>query len=401
MMTKDDHRVRMESAALSNRQIWRYSFPILLQSLADDFVLPFFVIYLVRHLGVEPSAAAGIFGTSITVNIFLKIFIGRWIDHLDAIVSARIGMGATVILPAVLLLTDNLSILSIALIVSAAGASMFSMSIINILYAELTHAEARLAVSHVYAVGNFATMIPATFVVVTGVDILPALFILALSLGITSTVAFFLSFHVSVQSKKEDVSNDDQPFRWASLFVVLFIGISFSAIYPQWNSVVPVAIDGVRLFDKDVYPMLILANGSLVVLLQPLYRRLCRRYPTGEIALMGSISILIAYGILCFNHHTPWMLFFYMIMMTIGESTVAPAIVSYIGENAPKSRRSTWMGFYGATRISGGVSIAAGGWVLQEYGQSIYFYSTFALSIPLILSTTFLAFYSRTKNQLQ
>ena len=163
--------------------------------------------------------------------------------------------------------------------------------------------------------------------------------------------------------------------------------------YVQWQSTIATYTQSINISLKQ-YSVLWTINGALIVLAQPLIAPIIRKFGnnlkgqiiTGIVIFMGSFALAgIAHDFRGFAAA--------MVILTIGEMLVWPAVPTIADQLAPKGKNGFYQGIVNSTATGGRmVGPLLGGILVDMYGMSMLFIVLMAL---LIVAIFIAAFYDR------
>lgn len=143
--------------------------------------------------------------------------------------------------------------------------------------------------------------------------------------------------------------------------------------YVQWQSNISAYTQEIGISLKD-YSLLWTANGILIVLGQPVLSAFIKKLPSLKIQMAAGIVIFIASMLIAANSGSFTGFLAAMIVMTLGEMLVWPAVPTVANELAPRNRSGLYQGMVNSTSTAGKmVGPVLGGLVADTFGMSVLF----------------------------
>lgn len=386
-----------ESQDLGTGTIFRYSVLGLLPSLAASSIIPFLSTYLFKIVGVSPSNIGWLLGASATFAAAFSIASGKIVDRFDRRLVARAGSVMLCALPLAMVLSIGPFGITVALLTTYVGSSLFGSTVSNLIYTELSDAVAPKAYSYYYAAHNSGIFFSPLLVFLLGYDRMDLIFRLSLFLNVGIVLCFWHYFrNVKARTERSQPEKDRHLDSAApALWACIAFGACYSLIYQQYFTNIPLAIGDVKIFNRDVYPVLVAINGLLVVIFQLVYVRLCDRFRSLALLRFGVVSVMASLVALLVASHSTAGLIVFASLFSFGEALINPAIVSVLMQVAPNERKASWLGAYSASRLVSGLSIATGAQILGHAGAGVFLWAVVIGGLPLTLLTSLLPRYLR------
>ncbi|EIT85525.1 putative efflux transporter [Fictibacillus macauensis ZFHKF-1] len=159
--------------------------------------------------------------------------------------------------------------------------------------------------------------------------------------------------------------------------------------YVQWQSTIAVYTQEAGV-SKRLYSLLWTVNGALIVLLQPVLAFIVKKWITSvkKQILTGYVIFMISFWLAGYVHEFPGFLAA-MIILTLGEMFVWPAVPSIANDLAPKGKTGFYQGVVNSTATAGRmIGPLFGGMIADIWGMNIVFIvliGLFVISIVLTL----------------
>ncbi len=143
---------------------------------------------------------------------------------------------------------------------------------------------------------------------------------------------------------------------------VVFIWMS----YAQWQAVISVYMRSLG-YSLASYSLLWTINGVLIVVGQPLIAAVVRRFLKGLRAEMIAGTLLFAAAFVLIWQHPRYEWFIVgMVILTLGEMLVLPALPAAVGELAPAGRMGLFQGVLGGAASAGRMIGPVGGGAMYD-----------------------------------
>ncbi|EDL65033.1 MDR family MFS transporter [Bacillus sp. SG-1] len=158
--------------------------------------------------------------------------------------------------------------------------------------------------------------------------------------------------------------------------------------YVQWQSTIASYTQDINISLKQ-YSLLWTINGALIVLAQPVLSKMIRRFENNlkmQIQI-GIVIFMISFGVAAVSDVFQ-MFAIAMIIMTIGEMLIWPAVPTIANDLAPKGREGFYQGIVNSTATGGRmVGPLLGGIIVDGFGISVLFTSLIGLFAVAIVFT--------------
>ena len=158
--------------------------------------------------------------------------------------------------------------------------------------------------------------------------------------------------------------------------------------YVQWQSTIASYTQEINISLKQ-YSLLWTINGALIVLAQPVLSKMIRRFENNlkmQIQI-GIVIFMISFGVAAVSDVFQ-MFAIAMIIMTIGEMLIWPAVPAIANDLAPKGREGFYQGIVNSTATGGRmIGPLLGGIIVDGFGISVLFTSLIGLFAVAIVFT--------------
>jgi MFS family permease len=173
---------------------------------------------------------------------------------------------------------------------------------------------------------------------------------------------------------------------WGSLSLLMIGFVLAWSVYVQWQSTIPVYMQ--TLGDSlSSYSVLWTMNGLLIFLTQPLVSFVVRRIPKLSYHMMLGVCLFILSFVLLLCFHTYSAFFIAMMLLTLGEIFVWPAVPAAVSQVAPQEKIGLLQGMVGSAATFGRmVGPLWGGALYDAYTMhAVLLWSVGILGLPLLL----------------
>lgn len=176
--------------------------------------------------------------------------------------------------------------------------------------------------------------------------------------------------------------------RFTALLILCFGFFLCWLAYVQWQSTISAYTQeiGIRL---NQYSLLWSVNGALIVLGQPVVSIVVKKMRSTKAQMVTGICIFIVSMMIVANAGTFSGFLAAMIVLTLGEMLVWPAVPTVANQLAPKKRAGFYQGFVNSTSTAGKmVGPLLGGLIVDAFGMTALFsvlIAVFALAIGTAL----------------
>lgn len=158
--------------------------------------------------------------------------------------------------------------------------------------------------------------------------------------------------------------------------------------YVQWTTTISAYTQEINI-SLTQYSLLWTINGALIVLGQPLLNSFLKKIAaTLKLQILIGIGIFIGSFLIAGNANAFSGFLVAMIILTIGEMFIWPAVPTIAFQLAPKGREGFYQGIVNSTATGGRmIGPLLGGMLVDLYSMSILFYVLIGLFIVAIITT--------------
>jgi MFS family permease len=167
---------------------------------------------------------------------------------------------------------------------------------------------------------------------------------------------------------------------------VFLLGIlPVAMVFWQDISTLPVALVRDLRFSPAAYGMLFTINTLMIVALEIPLNSATARWPHRRTLALGSLLFAAGFGALSVAH-TYAAVAGTVVIWTVGEMTLFPAMAAYVSEIAPQGRSGEYMGLF---VMAFNLAFVAGPWLgmltLEHYGATRLWVGTFAVGMLSVI----------------
>lgn len=191
--------------------------------------------------------------------------------------------------------------------------------------------------------------------------------------------------HTSVLNEGKRIKNK------APFYALLIVSVGYVLlwlVYSQWTTTISVYTSDLGI-TLTQYSSLWTLNGILIVAGQPLIRPIVKRmehHLKGQI-LLGTVILIISFIVVAYAEQFT-MFVVAMVILTIGEMFVWPAVPALASQLAPKGREGFYQGIVNSAATVGRmIGPFVGGLLVDEYGMKMMFLILTILSAFSIVTT--------------
>lgn len=378
------------------KYIWLLAIATTVNVTGASFLWPLNTIYMHNELGKSLAFAGFILMFNQGASIAGNMIGGILFDKLSAFKTIMIGMSIAFIASVIMSFYHSIVPYSILLVLIGFGAGM-TWPVMFAMAGSVWPKGGRRAFNAIYVAQNFGVALGAS---VGG-------YIASISFDyiFIANATLFAAFLVIVLTtfKGMDKERDRQmhttvlkqglTIKSKSTFTALLILCSGFLIcwiaYSQWQSTIASYTQDIGI-GLEQYSLLWAINGSLIVLGQPLLKLITDRVTSTKKQIYIGVSIIIvAFAITMFAE--AFTLFAVsMVILTIGEMIVWPAIPTLANELAPKGRIGFYQGIVNSVGAAGRmIGPLLGGLIVDFYNIQLLFFILLVLLVIPYFTTHF------------
>ncbi|MCP3741082.1 MDR family MFS transporter [Rossellomorea sp. BNER] len=208
-------------------------------------------------------------------------------------------------------------------------------------------------------------------------------------------IAFFGYRSISIQTAKQTSLLNEKTFiknknKFTALILICTAYILCWVGYVQWQSTIASYTQEINI-SLNQYSLLWTINGALIVLAQPLLSRAIKRFEDNlKIQILIGTFIFMISFVVAAKADAFQLFAIAMIIMTIGEMLIWPAVPTIANQLAPKGREGFYQGIVNSTATGGRmIGPFLGGVLVDSFGMPTLFYSLIGLFIISFFITIF------------
>jgi MFS family permease len=360
------------------RALWVLIIGMAINVTGASFLWPLNAIYVHEHLGKSMSIAGLVLMLNSGASIIGNLIGGMLFDKIGGFKSVMLGITTT--LTALIGLVFFHGWPHYAIFLTVVGFGVGIVFPVSYAYAGAIWPEGgRRAFNALYvsqnlgvalgsALGGFIASYSLEYIFI-GNTLMYILFFLIMFFGLKNVNT--ASIH-NQHMKKPGVKGIVSRTRWYAL-VTLCIGYLLCWLsYVQWTTTIATYTQQLNISLKQ-YSFLWTINGALIVLAQPLLSKVLSRWmdKLKPQMLIGFAIFTVSFVILL-QANSFWYFVVAMVVLTIAEMLVWPAIPTVASNLAPKGREGFYQGFVNSTATAGRmIGPVLGGFVVDMAGMKL------------------------------
>ncbi|MUK89055.1 MFS transporter [Ornithinibacillus sp. L9] len=379
------------------KYIWLLVIAMAINVTGASFLWPLNTIYMHNELG-KSLAFAGVIlmfnqGAAIVGNLIGGILFDKFSAYKTIIFGTVLALVASIILS----FNHNIVPYSILLVVIGFGSGitgpvMFAMAgsvwpqggrrAFNAIYVAQN-----LGVALGATIGGYVASISFDYIFVANASLFVIFFLMVLFTFKGMDQERDRQMHTSVIEQSKKIQNK------SSIMALIILSSGFFVTwlaYSQWQSTIASHTQDIGI-PLEQYSTLWAINGFLIVLLQPLVKWITERVTNIKAHIYIGNFILIISFVIAMVAEQFTVFAVAMIILTIGEILVWPAIPTLANELAPKGRAGFYQGFINSVAAAGRmIGPVVGGVIVDVFNIQLLFYILlFLLFIPFVTTKLF------------
>lgn len=389
------------------KKLWFLLIGMILNVTGNSFLWPFNTIYIHEHLGKSLSVAGLILMFNSLAGVFGNMLGGWLFDKFGGYKSILAGIIITFLSILGLVINHSWSFYSFFFIILGFGVGIVFPSMYAMVGAAWPEG-GRKAFNALYVAQNLGVAIgTALGGIVADFDI-NYIFIANLLLYIVFFFVAAFGFRNMTITKDEKVGNsavNDKPkfSLTPSMKALLIVCCSYVLcwlVYVQWQTTIASEMSNLHIGLTN-YSLLWTVNGALIVLAQPIVSTIIRKYITSmRKQMLFGIGFFIASTVIVSTAEQFSMFMTGMIILTIGEMFVWPAVPTIANMLAPKDKLGMYQGIVNSAGTVGRmIGPLLGGAVVDTFSMKVLFIVlVFLLVISMIFSVLYEKFAKKVIN---
>lgn len=377
------------------RALWLLIFGMVLNVTGSSLLWPLNTIYMHDHLGHSLTFAGLVLMLNAGAGVIGNLIGGSLFDRIGGYRSILTGVAITTCSAALLILFHSTLFYILLLVVIGFGSGMVFPSMYA-MAGSVWKEGGRKAFNALYVAQNLGVALGASLggliasvsfnYIFAANTLLYGLFLLLAWLTYRpiddERQALQLQTHIIEESKH---IKDKQAFR---SLIILCIGFFICWVaYVQWQSAISAYTQSLGI-SLGRYSLLWSVNGLLIVLGQPLVSWVNKKIPSIKTQILSGIVLFIISFAVVSTSNTFIQFLIAMIVLTLGEMLVWPAVPAVAQELAPEGRAGFYQGFVNSVGTGGRmVGPLLGGIIVDVFNIHWLFYFLMVTYTGAIMST--------------
>jgi MFS family permease len=380
------------------KSLWLLVIGMMVNVTGSSFLWPLNTIYLHEHLGKSLSVAGLVLMINAAASVIGNLIGGSLFDKFGGYRSILLGISITLAALIGMNLWQGWPYYVVFLTVMGFGSgivfpSMYAMA------GSVWPEGGRKAFNSVYVAQNIGVAVGAALGGLVASFSFSYIFLANLLMYI---VFFFIALfgyrQISVDSGRQtSVLNEKKVIRNKSKLTALLIICAAYLLcwvgYVQWQSTIATYTQEINISLKQ-YSLLWTINGALIVLAQPILSKAIKRFEDNlKLQIMiGTVIFMGSFGVASVSDTFEWFAIS-MIILTIGEMLIWPAVPTIANTLAPKGREGFYQGIVNSTATGGRmIGPFIGGVLVDLFSMQVLFMTLIGF---FIVSLTLASLYDR------
>ncbi|MCM3587944.1 MFS transporter [Mesobacillus maritimus] len=375
------------------RALWLLVIGMAVNATGSSFLWPLNTIYIHENLGKSLTVAGFVLMLNSAATVAGNLIGGTLFDKLGGYKSILLGIGITIMALFGLTIWNGWPHYIIFLIIVGFGSGIVFPSIFA-MAGTVWKEGGRKAFNAIYVAQNLGVAIGSAlggFVAAYSFGLIFLANALLYAVFLLIAVFGYRGIQVNTRAHTTVIQENGAVRNHSKLYALLILCAGYLLCwvgYSQWSATVSAYTVELGIPLKQ-YSLLWTVNGALIVLGQPILNRLIRVFENnlklqiqiGMVIFMGSFIVLA--GAEQFSGF-----FTAMIILTIGEMLVWPAVPTIADALAPKGREGFYQGIVNSTATGGRmIGPLLGGIMVDLYGMTALFTVLIILIIVAIFTT--------------
>jgi MFS family permease len=380
------------------KSLWLLVIGMMVNVTGSSFLWPLNTIYLHEHLGKSLSVAGLVLMINAAASVIGNLIGGSLFDKFGGYRSILLGISITLAALIGMNLWQGWPYYVVFLTVIGFGSgivfpSMYAMA------GSVWPEGGRKAFNSVYVAQNIGVAVGAALGGLVASFSFSYIFLANLLMYI---VFFFIALfgyrHILVDSGRQtSVLNEKKVIRNKSKLTALLIICAAYLLcwvgYVQWQSTIATYTQEINISLKQ-YSLLWTINGALIVLAQPILSKAIKRFEDNlKLQIMiGTVIFMVSFGVASISDKFEWFAIS-MIILTLGEMLIWPAVPTIANSLAPKGREGFYQGIVNSTATGGRmIGPFIGGVLVDLFSMQVLFMTLIGF---FIVSLTLASLYDR------
>lgn len=369
------------------KSLWLLVIGMVVNTTGSSFLWPLNTIYIHDHLGKSLSIAGIVLMLNSAASVIGNLLGGTLFDKLGGYRTVLFGIILTILSALGLTLWHDWPNYVIFLTLTGLGSGIIFPCVFA-MAGSVWKEGGRRAFNAIYVAQNVGVAVGSALGGFVASFSFNYIFLANLLMFIIFLLIAFFGFKnmSAQQGKQTSVIQEHGAIRNKQIFKALVILCSAYLLcwvgYVQWQATISSYTQEIGITLRQ-YGFLWTINGALIVLGQPLITPLTKRFCSslkGQI-IVGIVIFIISFGVVSVAHSLSAFVAA-MIILTLGEMLVWPAIPTIANQLAPKGKEGLFQGIVNSTATGGRmIGPLAGGIVVDLYGMSTLFISLMVLFV--------------------
>lgn len=375
------------------RSLWLLVIGMMINVTGASFLWPLNTIYIHDHLGKSLTVAGIVLMLNAAASVVGNLIGGVLFDKIGGYKSILLGIVITLVSVVALMFNHNWPVYMYLLIFIGFGSGIVfpaTYALAGTVWPE----GGRKAFNAIYVAQNVGVAAGASLGGIVASISFHYIFIAnAVLYAVFFLLAFFGYRNINGSTVKQASILDQNPTiknrdKFAAL-VILCVGYLLCWVgYVQWPSTISSHTQTLNI-SLSQYSLLWTINGVLIVLGQPLISLFVKHFAKTlkKQMVLGFIVFIISFMVTSYAEQFTAFLVA-MVILTIGEMLVWPAVPTIANDLAPTGRQGFYQGFVNSTATGGKmIGPILGGMVVDYYNMNLLFVIIICLLIVGIFTT--------------
>jgi MFS family permease len=373
------------------RSLWLLVIGMMVNVTGSSFLWPLNTIYLHDHLGKSLSVAGLVLMVNAGASVIGNLIGGSLFDKFGGYRSILLGISITLVALVGMNIWSGWPFYVVFLTAVGFGSgivfpSMYAMA------GSVWPEGGRKAFNSVYVAQNIGVAVGAALGGLVASFSFNYIFLANLLMYILFFLIALFGYRniSSVSGRQTSVLNEKKLIRNKSKLMALLIICAAYLLcwvgYVQWQSTIATYTQEINISLKQ-YSLLWTINGALIVLAQPLLSKVIKRFEENlklQI-IIGIIIFMVSFGVASVSDAFEWFAIS-MIILTLGEMLIWPAVPTIANSLAPKGREGFYQGIVNSTATGGRmIGPFIGGVLVDLFSMQVLFMSLIGFFIAALM----------------
>ncbi len=376
------------------RSLWLLVIGMMVNVTGSSFLWPLNTIYIHDHLGKSLTVAGLVLMLNAGASVIGNLVGGSLFDKIGGYRSILLGIAITLTALVGLTIWHGWPHYVVFLTIIGFGSgvvfpSMYAMA------GSVWPEGGRKAFNAIYVAQNIGVAVGAALGGVVASVSFQYIFFANMSMYVVFLlIAFYGYKNISAEAANQtSVLNEKTMIKNKSRFTALVLICAGYLLcwvgYVQWQSTIATYTQEINI-SLGQYSILWTINGALIVLAQPILSKLIRRFEDNlKLQIMiGTVIFMVSFGVAAISD-TFNMFALAMVILTIGEMLIWPAVPTIADNLAPKGREGFYQGIVNSTATGGRmIGPLLGGVLVDLFSMQILFISLIGFFVISLFLTS-------------